>query len=304
MNLPPEIQKRIDELTADLQTLRLPLHIAAATLPIEKEVQEELHHWHAALPLTLEVEGTPPEGVYASLSGSLDRLTWHTAGDYPQFFYRLLDYLDDYPISQANLDELDRVVQAVQPAQLGAWIEARSNSYDLGWYLRPEGGLFDNAAPYLPASPALERVLAWAEQYEVTECLRLGKSLVSEVGLSEVYLQVTTPTPRRAVEVGLLLFRYLGLEYPSDEILAALLLQEQPELVVSLQLGTGGLTKLGLMLSQPSTELVLRLWDASAAGDTKNLAIFEACLGAGGPFLAEPQLLAGGWGVELHYAVA
>jgi hypothetical protein len=301
MDLPPDLQKRIDELTADLKTMRLPIHIAAATLPLQKDVQEELHAWHAALPLALELEGKKPHGFFVSLSAGFDRLTWQAAGEYPAAFYRLLDYLDGHPIPPENLADLERVVKAIQPEQLGSWILARPASFDVGWYLRPQGDLLANALPYLAASPALQQVLAWAKQYNVTACARFGKSLASEEGLCELYLPVTAPTPRRALETGLVLFRYVGLDFPPDELLSAVLLHSQSELVVSLRLSDDGLVGLGLMLPQPSTELVLRLCDAAGQGQDQKLAIFEGCLNAGSPIFVELQQLAEGWGVELHY---
>jgi hypothetical protein len=131
----------------------------------------------------------------------------------------------------------------------------------------------------------------------------LGRSLASRDQLSEVTLKISAETPRRAVEVGLLLLRSLALPFPPDAFIDAMLRQEQSDIFASLWLGQAGAAKVGILLPQPSTELVLRLCAAAGPNQEKALAIFEACLGAGGPIFAEPQQLAEGWGVELHYAV-
>jgi hypothetical protein len=301
--IPPEVQRAIDDLTSDLTTLRLPMATATATLPIAKAVQQALHFWHAQLPLALEIAGQAPQGLYVSLAADLQRVTWHTMGDTPGFTGPFMDYLNELEIPAENRTDLERVLERAQPAQLGAWITGRKDTFDLGWYLAPRDGRLENGLPLLPDSPDKAHLVAWAAQYAVDECVRVGRSLVSQDQLSDVTVKISGDTPRQAVETGLLLLRSLALPFPPAALVEAILRQDQTEVFASLWLGQAGAAKVGLLLPQPTTELVLRLCDAAGQHTENSLAIFEACLGAGSPAFVEPQQLADGWGVELHYAI-
>ncbi len=301
--IPPELRRLIEKITGELSTARLQVHVATATLPISEEVQEALHFWHEHLPLAFEAAGKTLDGFYLSLAADLQRVTWQAAGPAPDFIDQFLNYLDELEIPKENLADLDQVLNVVNPTHLGSWITGRKDSYDLGWYLAPRDGLLENALPLLPESPDLHQLAGWAERYGVSDCVRLGRSLVSQELLSEVTVEISAETPRSAVETGMDLLPALGLPRPPDEILEAALHQTQANIFASLWLGQGGAAKFGLLLPRPSTELVLRLCDAAGQSHENELALFEAGLGSQGPAYAEPQQLANGWGVELHYAV-
>ena len=301
--IPPDLKRLIEKLTGGLSAARLSVHIATATLPVAEGVQQALQFWHAHLPLAFEASGKPLQGFTVSLAASLERVTWHAVGAAPEFTFQMMDYLDELDIPQENLVDLEQVLDAVQPAQLGSWITGRKNSYDLGWYLAPREGLLENALPLLPESPDRDRLAEWAAQHEVSECVRLGRSLVSAEQLSDMTVKIEADTPRQAVETGLSLLGSLALPLPPDEVLEAALHHKRAETFASLWLGRAGAAKVGLLLPEPSTELVLRLCDAVGQGHVRELALFEGALDCGGPAFAELQQLADGWGVELHYTV-
>ncbi len=301
--IPPEVRRSIAELSAVLSNRRLPVHIAAATLPVPEEIRQALGFWYEHIPLVYEAAGETLPGFFVSLAADLSHVTWHAAGETPRFSACLAYYLDEIDFPEENLADLNQVLDTLQPSRLGGWITGRKDSYDLGWYLTPPGGRLESALPLLPESPDLHRLAGWAERYGVSDCVRLGRSLASDELLSEVALEISAETPRRAVEIGMRLLPELGLADPPDEILEAALRQTQANIFASLWLGQGGAVKFGLLLPQPSTELVLRLCDAAGPSHENELAIFEASLGSQGPAYAEPQQLASGWGVELHYAI-
>ncbi len=303
MDLPPEFKKVIEEMTDVLNTARLPIHIAAALLPLEKEIQEELQHWHDGLPLQWELNNHPRPEVFVSVASDLSRLTWHTTGDMPEFYQQFKDYLEDYSIAPGNLHELDEVVTSVNPAQLGVWISAQKGSFELGWYCVPPEGLFENAKPLLPQCEQLEQISSWAEKYDIKICPRFGRSLITEDQLSELFLVVDAETPRRSLEIALILMRHLGLDYPADKVLAALLSRDPAEVVVSLWFGLSGLAKFGIMLGDPPAVQFLRLNDAAGHASETKIAMFEGCLGVNQIEYLEYQILGSGENVEMHYAI-
>lgn len=303
MDLPPEYQKAIEEMTAGVQAARLSIHVAAALLPIDKKIQKQLQHWHAELPLKWQLAGKLRLEFFVSVTSDLSRLIWHTAGDTPDFYAMFLSYLEDYPIEEENLAELKELMTEVEPDQLGVWISAEKNSFELGWYFAPPGNVFENALALLPQGTQLEQIASWAAKYEVTRCPRVGRSLITQDQLSELFLIVDARTPRRSLEIALILLRCLGLEYPSNDVLAALFSEDPGEVVVSLSFGRSGLARVGIMLGSPSTVQFLRLNAAVGKGKDQQVAVFEGSLGVSQIEYLEYQINGDGESVELHYAL-
>lgn len=303
MDLPPEYQKAIDEMTAGVNAARLSVHIAAALVPVEKHIQKQLQNWYTELPLKWQLAEKPRLEFFVSVNSDFTRLTWSTAGDTPDFYAMFLSYLEDYPIDEDNIEDLKELMSEVEPGQLGVWISAEESSFELGWYLVPPGGMFANALAMLPQSPHLEQIAAWAEKYGIIRCPRVGRSLVTQDQLSELFLIVDAETPRRSLEIALILQRYLGLEYPSDDVLAALFSENPGEVLVSLCFGLSGLARVGILLGSPSTAQFLRLNAAIGKGKDQRAAVFEGSLGVSQIEYLEYQINGDGESVELHYAL-
>lgn len=303
MDLPPDYQKAIDDMTASINAAHMPALIAAALLPIEKDVKAELQHWHAELPLKWQLGGKPRLEFFVSVLSDLSQMTWQTAGETPDFYAMFLSYLEDYPIDADNLEEFKERMTDLEPDRLGVWINAQSYSFELGWYIAPPSSLYENAVALLPQCSVLEQINAWAEKYAVIRCPRVGRSLVTQDRLSELFLVVNAETSRRSLEIALILLRYLGLEYPTDNVLAALFSEDPREVVVSLCFGLSGLARVGILLGSPSTVQFLRLNAAVGKGKDQQIAVFEGALGVNQIDYLEYQVNVDGEGVELHYAL-
>jgi hypothetical protein len=151
MTIPSEVQNKTAELAATLpRRARLPAFIAAASLPINRNIQEELRTWYTWIPQLLRVDS-----LLVSLEGDLSQLTWQAAAAEPEMTQALRAYLVEYPIPDESFVDLDRVLARFKPEQLGAWVTARKDSFELGWFMRPNGEQYEPLRPYLPPHPDL-----------------------------------------------------------------------------------------------------------------------------------------------------
>lgn len=298
-----ELRRVADGILTGQPGAGLPMHIATAALPLDRRLQDELHGWYASL---AQADAEIPYCIDAqavSLSANLQRVTWHVSGSPAPFSHALKRCLKHYELRYENLADLDEAIRAVQPVQLGAWICAQPQTFEVGWYMRPLENRLDLACAALPASSDLDRLLERAERAGVRECMRIGRSFVTDDELTEVYLRVSAPAPAQVLEAGLRLFEIFEQPLPGDAVESVLQLHQHNELFAALWLGRGGLAKLGLMLPGPSTGMVLRMLDVVGQEHARELAVFEGMLGVSGPAYLEFQRLAEGQGAELHYIV-
>ncbi|OQY47466.1 MAG: hypothetical protein B6242_04925 [Anaerolineaceae bacterium 4572_78] len=278
------------------------LNTATATLSLNKEIQTELYRWNQQLPLALSMNGYEPTAFGVSLSAMLNRITWRTEGEQPYFLQQFQRYMANFELSLETLKHMHHVLETVQPSELGSWISAYTDYFEIGWHISQDMPL-TRALSYLEINENHDGLLSWIKTHDITECHRFGSSLAPGDMLSEIHLSITTETPRRTLEIGLLLFREVGLTYPPDEILSALLLSQSTEIYASLLLGSGGMVKIGLTFPEPSTEFILRLCHSVGIENDTRLALFEGSLNTDGPVYAEFQYFADQMDVELHYLI-
>ena len=289
------MRARIEPITAGAGVERFPAHIVTTILPIEKGIREELHLWHASLPID------QINAYTVSLSADLQRVTWAAAGLAAPLARALRSYLENFPISEGNLEAFNEAVRLAHPEQIGSWVTALPTSFELGWYLRPYADSFVTALTLLPPSDDLEAFSRWARRVGVRECPRLGRSLVTDEEMSEVFLRVPGAAPADALDAAMQLFEVFDQDPPSPAVYALLREYAQLELFASLWLGRRGIARLGLILAAPPTGLVLHMLDAVGQTHDERLAVFESLLDSGGPAYLEYQVLASGESAELHY---
>lgn len=301
--IPPELRRFINELTSDPKHYQIPLRAAVSTLPLDQEIQAALYAWLTALPQALEAEDTPLGPFTAALAGSRDRITWQVSAPAEPFSLRLDRYLADFPITEASYADLQAAMDDQQPQQAGSWIIARPQIFEPGWFIYPPSGKLSKIRQLLPVSDDLYRLLDWSKKNRVDQCIRVGRSLISSDGFTDLVLRISANSPAGALEAGMALFDALDLPDPSEEVSQVLQMNQEPELLVSLWLTNAGVAKAGLVMTEPDTDMSLHLLDAVGQADDDALALFEGVLDKDGPDALEYQQLAGGESAELHYDI-
>jgi hypothetical protein len=276
------------------------LKLAAGTVPfLLGPAGEHLDGWLRSLFTPDDLTGDRLD-VEVALAADLSRVTCRTAGAVPGLRRRMRAFLADYEFAESEIWRFDDIVERVRPAQVGSWIELAEEDLDAGWYL-PGPMALGPALAVADPSPDRDRFAAWAREQCIQTCRRVGRSLAEDWASTELWLALPQASMEQGLRAALDLFDRLSLPLPSDSALAAMLHLGRGEVGLAIGLNGESTIRLGLLLSDPSSELMLRLCRAAGIDQDEALATFEGFLGVEGCSTVEYQLLAEGFGVELGY---
>jgi hypothetical protein len=280
------------------------LKLAAGTVPfLLGPAGEHLEGWLRSLFTPDDLIVDRLLDVEVALAADLTRVTCQAAGAAPGIRRRMKAFLADYEFSESEIWRLEEIVERVRPAQVGSWIELAEEGLDTGWYLPGPIALSPALAAADP-SPDRDQFAAWAGEQGIQTFRRVGRSLAEDWASTELRLALPQAGIEQGLQAVLDLFGRLSLPLPSDTALAAMLHLGQGALGLAIGLDGESVTRLGLLLSDPNSELMLRLCRAAGINQDEALATFEGYLGVEGCSTIEYQLLAEGFGVELGYRPA
>lgn len=247
------------------------------------------------------LRATRRSAMGVAISADRRRMTWSSAGPVGDTFPLVRSFLDMVGASDAARGALAAAGKALAPDFLGTWIEATPGGIDVGWFFLADHGL-DQAAPHLPAGPALEGLLAFSEETEVGGCVRIGRSL-GEPSFSEVQL-VLHPAQGGRAQLANALCDALDLSRFAPDLLQLAEAAGDSTWLTTLWLTGSGVVKLGIDVPRPDTVTVLKALDQVGVRDDQALARLEGTLGGAGPECMELQQLDGATTVELQYGVS
>jgi len=280
------------------------LKLAAGVVPfLLGPAGEHLECWLNSLFTPDDLAGDRPLDVEVALAADLTRLTCRTTRTAHGFRQHIKTFLAEYEFSESETWRFEEIAARVRPAQVGSWIELAEEGLDAGWYL-PGPIALGPALAAVDPSPDRDLFAAWAGEQDIQVCRRMGRSLAEDSASTELRLALPQASIEQGLQAALDLFSRLSLPLPSDTALNAMLRQGRGALELVIGLDAESTIRLGLLLSNPSSELMLRLCRAAGINQDEALATFEGYLGVGGCSTVEYQLLAEGFGVELGYRPA
>ncbi len=282
-------------------TAMLKLQLALEQLPWRtSELALQLHHGLGVLlgPDALTRWAAITLGV--SLTADLRGLTWRVVDDAEAFIPRLARYFELVEVPEVEMDRIAQAGAAFQPERLEGWMEVYDSELNAGW-------AFPQPLPLIPVleqlvtGPAVAPLRDWAARHDVTTCTRVGRAVGGEHPYTE--LQIPLPDTDQRLAKGLNLFKSLGVAPLAAPVLTALEVSSKLDLMLSAWLSATGVVKLGLIVTKPRGQLVLRLYHAIQQRPGETLAAFEGALDVLGPSEIEAQRFSDGAGLTLHYKV-
>ncbi|AOX02093.1 hypothetical protein BJP34_24015 [Moorena producens PAL-8-15-08-1] len=228
------------------------------------------------------------------------QLTWLVSGNPDSMIPQLSEYLIEVGTSESELERISAAEEKIKPARLGVWISRTEETTNTGWYF-PVNIPLSQALAGVEVSQAKQQLTSWASRHKLETCSGLGRS----IGVGNPYTELWLPLPGDQIEQQLFLalegFSALGVPSLPDQALVAILKSSQVGLVLSVWLSATGVVKIGLLVPNPGTRLMLQLWRTAGINQYEVFAAFEGALGVDSPAYVECQFLSKGFGVELHY---
>jgi hypothetical protein len=280
---------------------RIRMQAARLGVPASKPPRDQqLDDWLDSLPLLATMSKDSGIEYEVSVTGKGDRLTWRASGLPQDFMPVMNDYWHEVGASSLELEKLQKIGKKLLPDILGSWIEATESGIDTGWYFPfeiPIEQALDIASP----SEANDIVSEWADEFDLDICDRLGATLADGYPYTAIQIPVLRDDIEEQIYIALELFSALKLPAPPESAIGAILTQAEGELSISIWLTSSGISKLGILVSDPSNRLLIDLCHVADIQDLEFIAGFQGLLSVENPTLIECQQRSNGFGIEIHY---
>jgi hypothetical protein len=256
-------------------------YLAMTTLGFAAPVEREMLRWYR------QAVSVPGARVRSSVDGTLDRVDWRAGGAWESYSEPLLKYLNEFSFDPGAVNLVNQTLERLDPDSIGSFISARAEAFEVGWFIperQPIEVLFDWAD-----REWWKQFRQWSARYEIDTVEGLGASLDASA-IRECSIPVNRATPRESLECGLLLFKHLGLPYPPDDLFSVVVNGEYSGTSISLWFDREQLIKVGMVLGQPTTEMVVGCGSVLGV-DLDRLALYEGVMDSPGASGLEIALL-------------
>jgi hypothetical protein len=199
--------------------------------------------------------------------------------------------------NDAELARLDAVIERMHPARVGHYIDASADALDRGWTI-PDDVPLARALAVATENAITARLEQFALAHGIDTCSRLARSLGAGNPFTELVIRL--PDLAQALTA----FAALGVPAPGAAVVDALRIAARPGASLSIWLTDTGVSKLGVIISSPTTVDVLRVCAAAGLADMERLAAVEGALGVDGAARLECATTGSGTRIMIEYDVA
>lgn len=283
---------------------RVQISLAKGTIPFlqdeESKVLEFWQIWSESIPLGEELQAGGAIEFHVSTSANMEKLTWRTAGPQNIFIQKMVDFFWNVGAPESEIDRLNDVGALINPIKIGSWIDmSAKGGMDGGWYFPVEIMLKMAIEAADPGEPS-KKVLEWSEKHHVEKCFSVGRDM-GAAPPRQTEIRVRLPGDSHAIQMGAAEDSYKMFGFPAipDGPLQVIRDWKPTGLCLSIITSSEGFVRLGLMVPNPSTDIVLKLCQLVKAGN-EQLAAFEGSLGSSGPSYVEFQYLKEGFGYGVY----
>jgi hypothetical protein len=171
----------VSELLSAALAAKLAMQMSVSSLPvIEEWMDTPLTRWLDSVPLPMEMPGgeTPP--MIVSLGSDARLVRWSSGGLPEGMIPKLVDYLRRAGAIPGDFQRIDETGQALEPREVGSWIEVRPGTITTGWY-------FEDRAMPLGRVRALLGEGEWMEQLGCESCLRVARGIAAEPAIDVTF---------------------------------------------------------------------------------------------------------------------
>ena len=115
---------------------RLALQMSVSSLPmVEEWMDAPLSRWLDSVPLPLEMPGGEGPPLIVAVGSDAQLLRWRAGGSAAGVVPKMVEYLRRAGALPADFSKVDGIGQALEPAVVGSWIEARPGVVATGWFV-------------------------------------------------------------------------------------------------------------------------------------------------------------------------
>jgi len=279
-----------DRLSAALAG-RLALQMSLSSLPVVEEwMDAPLTRWLDSVPLPPEMPGGRGPPLVVSVGADAKMVRWSAAGEPGGVVPKLVDYLRRAGAVPGDFHQVDAIGQALEPAVVGSWVEARPGTVTTGWFVADRMEL-----------DGLRRLFGDAEWMDVLgrgACLRAGRSVgaVAEP-VTDVVIELAGAERSAQLDAAAEVFARCGFAFDREP--AARLAGQEIALGVCAR--AGRVASARLMVVRPGPSAVGQTCSALGLDLDPAVGAVERAIGASEVALIELERSAAGAAVTIEY---
>lgn len=281
---PDDVSERLSAALAG----RLALQMSVSSLEVVEEwMDTPLTRWLDSVPLPMEM----PDGLSPSLVvalGTDGRLVRWSSGGAPEgIIPKMTDYLRRAGALPDDFKRVDEAGQALEPGEVGSWIEVRPGAVATGWYFE------DRMATARVRE--LMREGDWMETLGST-CLRVARSVGANPSV-DVVVELMGDDRASRLASAAVVFARLGFSLDPANVGEGL----GDALAVGVRARGGAVEAMRLIAVRPSGQGVAALCTAVSAALVPAITAVERSIAASGTAMVELERSAGGAAVVVSY---
>lgn len=191
----------VSEVLSAALAAKLAMQMSVSSLPvIEEWMDTPLTRWLDSVPLPMEMPGSTTPPMIVSL-GSDARLVRWSAGGMPEgMIPKLVDYLRRAGAVPGDFQKIDETGQALEPREVGSWIEVRPGSISTGWFFEDHAMPVGRVRALLGEGP-------WMEELGSDTCIRVARGIAAQPTI-DVTLELGGDPGARLARAGELFRRF------------------------------------------------------------------------------------------------
>lgn len=284
-------------------TPRAKLSNAKDSIPFLKEEESKVLEfwqiWSESIPAKEDIGAGMAIEFHVSISASLQKLTWRTAGPQNIFIQRMVDFFWNVGAPESEIDRLNDVGALINPIKIGSWIDmSGKGGMDGGWFF-PVDITLAQALESADAGDPANKVREWAEKHSIESVYSVGRDMgAAPPRQTEIRIKI----PGSGDEMFAIVedaFEIFSIPKIPDDALEVLKGSSPEYLCLSVITSSEGFVRLGVLHPNPSSDTVTSLCTVSDAPKAE-LANFEGALGSSGPAWVEYQYLMKGFGYGVY----
>ncbi|HEU5057633.1 MAG TPA: hypothetical protein VFU21_13960 [Kofleriaceae bacterium] len=161
----------VSEVLSQALAAKLAMQMSVSSLPvIEEWMDTPLTRWLDSVPLPMEMPDGDSPPMVVSIGSDARLVRWSAAGAPEGMIPKLVEYLKRAGAVPDDFQRVDEAGQALEPREVGSWIEVRPGSIATGW-------LFQDRAMPLGRLRALLGEGEWMEDLGAESCIRVARGI-------------------------------------------------------------------------------------------------------------------------------
>jgi len=267
---------------------RLALQMSVSSLPLVEEwMDTPFTRWLDSVPLPPEMPGGEGPPLIVALGADAQLLRWRAGGSAAGVVPKMVDYLRRAGALPGDFSKVDGIGQALEPAVVGSWIEARPGVVATGWFVADRMDLGQLRALLGEGD--------WMDGLGGGPCLEIGRS-IGDGAMTDVVVELAGESADKLAAAAAVFARH-GLAF--DEAPAARF--GDRKLAVGVRARQGLVTSVRLVIEQPGPGAAAEACAGLGLELAPAVVQVERSIGAGELVQLEMERSAAGAAVVVEY---